>query len=288
MRSYSELADPGRSDLAAQVAAHARRVRERLRSVRACVAVMSGKGGVGKSFVAAGTAAAAAGEGRRTGLLDADLSSPCGARMSGVSVADLTVVPGGVEPARSPAGVAVMSMELVLESGAPLRWKAPEGSYAWRSAQERSALREMLGDVAWGELDLLVVDLPPGSDRLSDLADLVPTLEGVLAVTIPTVASEASVRRSLELARDRGLSILGVIENMAGYVCPDCGHAEALLPGSAGHELARAFDAPLLGRIPLDPAAGRLAEHGQMERLLAETVAGERLASIAAFLSGRA
>jgi len=151
-------------------------------------------------------------------------------------------------------------------------------------AQDRSALREMLADVAWGALDVLIVDLPPGTERLVDLADLVPDLAGVLAVTIPTAASEGSVRRSLDLASGLGLRILGVIQNMSSYICPDCGRAGSIFPGAAGAELASGFATAVLGSIPIDPLAATLAEHGDMGRVLSETAAGAELQAIAAVL----
>lgn len=282
IRTYAELEDADRSDLPGQLRAQAERVAARLAGVRRLVAVMSGKGGVGKSFAAAVLAAAAARRGVRTALLDADLDGPTARRLLGVARPSLTVGEGGVEPVISALGVALMSTDLLLPEGTPLEWEGPEAdAFVWRGSQERAALREFLSDVAWGSRDLLLVDLPPGSDRLLDLAELAPSLAGVVAVTIPSRASRASVERSMAHCVRRGIPLLGVVENMAGILCPACGAAGPLFEGEAGERLAETFGVPLLGRIPADPAAGRLAERGRLEAVLDETRAGRSLARVA-------
>lgn len=281
LRSYFELQEPDRSGLAEQVAAGRARVHERLRGVTRCVAVMSGKGGVGKSFVAALLAAAAARRRARVGLLDADLHGPSAARLSGVRPHPLRLERGAVVPPVSPAGVLVMSMELLLEEGRPLDWVGPEAEgFVWRGAREHGALREFLSDVAWGELDLLLVDLPPGTARLVDLVELVPGLAGVVGVTIPSAPSLAAVRRSLQAARGRGASVLGILENMSGYVCPGCGERTPLFGGRAGAELAETFEVPLLDRVPFDPGTAARLEGGDPVAAL-EGPAGRTLDAVA-------
>lgn len=282
-RTYADLTAPDTSHMVEQVTAQHARVAERLAGVKACVAVMSGKGGVGKSLTTAVLAAAILRRGLGTGLLDADLVGPSAARMSGVRPSGLAVHEDGVRPARSPAGVRVMSMELLLEEGAPLTWKEPGSeSFVWRGAQERSALREFLADVEWGELDLLLVDLPPGTQRLIDLHELLPRLDGLVVVTIPSGASEGAVARSMRLAGDREIPILGIVENMTGYACPGCGETKPLFPGEAGARLAEAHDVPLLGRVPFDPEAAALAESGDLDALVQRTAAGRVLGEVAA------
>lgn len=282
-RTYADLTAPDTSRMVAQVTEQHERVAARLAEVKACVAVMSGKGGVGKSLATAALAAACGRRGLDVGLLDADLVGPSAARMSGVDRSGLVVSEGGVRPVVSADGVRVMSMDLLLEDGAPLAWREPDSeSFVWRGAQERSALREFLADVEWGELDLLLVDLPPGTQRLIDLHELLPRLDGIVVLTIPSGASEAAVTRSMRMARDREVPILGVVENMSGYACPDCGEARPLFPGDAGARLAERYEAPLLGRVPFDPRAAELAESGELSSLLDDTAAGGVLDAIAA------
>jgi ATP-binding protein involved in chromosome partitioning len=281
-RTYADLTAPDTSRMVEQVTAQHARVAARLAGVKACVAVMSGKGGVGKSLATAVLAAACARRGLTVGLLDADLVGPSAARMSGVDRSALVVSEDGVRPAMSGAGVRVMSMDLLLEDGAPLAWREPGSeSFVWRGAQERGALREFLADVEWGELDLLLIDLPPGTQRLIDLHELLPKLDGLLVLTIPSGASEAAVTRSMRLARERGVPILGVVENMSGYACPGCAETRPLFPGDAGARLAEVHDTPLLGHVPFDPQAATLAESGALAALIAGTAAGGALDAVA-------
>lgn len=264
IRTYHEV-DELRSDLPDQIAGQDERVSARLASVARVVAVMSGKGGVGKSIVSALLATALVRRGERVGLIDADLNGPSGPRLLGVEPGTLTEGPDGIEPPASPAGVRVMSMGLLLNPDRALSWHEPaDAGFVWRGAQERGALREFLADVAWGELDILLVDLPPGTQRLAELHALVPELAGVVAVTIPSAASRDAVARSLDLTRARGLPVPGVIENMSGIHCDACGRLAPLHAGNAGDDLARHFGIPLLARLPFDPALGAAADEGRL------------------------
>ncbi len=250
-RTYHQVEGEDASRLGEQVAAQRERVQERLRGIRRVVAIMSGKGGVGKSYV---TAALALGLARRltrgVGVLDADLKGPTAARMLGVS-GPVRIDREGAHPALDREGLKVFSMDLLLEEGHPLRWNEPgHERFVWRGLLETGALREFLADVVWGPLDLLLVDLAPGADRLEDLAELVPDLAGALAVTIPSEESARSVERAMHSARHANVKLLGVIENMSGYACGGCGHTGALFPGQAGAELAEKFAVPLVARIP--------------------------------------
>jgi ATP-binding protein involved in chromosome partitioning len=265
LRTYHEVAENDRSDLGSQVAAQHARVGSRLAEVRHVVAVMSGKGGVGKSFVTAGLAEALARAGRATGVLDGDLHGPTAARMLGAVPGRLEVGEDGVSPAIAPGGVRVMSSDLLLAEGAPLRWREPgQFRHVWRGTLESGMLREFLADVRWGALDVLLVDLPPGTDRLDALVELLPRPPGVVVVTIPSEASFRSVRRALETARDSSLPILGVIENMAGYRCEGCLAFRPLFQGDAGERLAREAGAPLLARVPFDPRVQGAADAGTL------------------------
>ena len=264
IRTYHELVEPDRSDLLGQVTAQRDRVAARLATVKHVVAVASGKGGVGKSFVTASLAAALARAGRRIGVLDADLQGPTTARMLGATEGHLQVTEVGVVPPETDDGIAVVSTELLLEEGAPLRWKEPDQErFVWRGTLEAGMLREFLGDVVWGERDILLVDLPPGTDRLDALAQLVPSLSGVVMVTIPSDASLHAVRRAAEAAQDAHLTLLGIVENMAGYRCPSCGVLAPLFQGDAGITLANSTGAPLLASIPFDPDAQAAADSGR-------------------------
>jgi ATP-binding protein involved in chromosome partitioning len=250
-RTYHEVTGDDHSRLGEQVARQRRRVQERLRSIARLVAVVSGKGGVGKSYVTAGLALGMADRlAGGVGVLDADLQSPIVARMLDAH-GPLRVDADGVHPARGCGGVRVISTDLLLEEGSPLAWRQPSTErFVWRSVLDTGALREFLGDVVWGPLDLLLVDMPPDSSRLEDLAELVPGLTGAVAVTIPSEESRRSVERAMQCAADARVPLLGVVENMSSYECAQCGTARPLFDGHAGARLAADFGVPLLGRVP--------------------------------------
>jgi ATP-binding protein involved in chromosome partitioning len=246
MRTYHQLTDPDRSGLAEQIGAQRRRVAERLAGVRWIVAVMSGKGGVGKSYVTAHLARAFARAGRPVGVLDADLNGPTIPGLLQTPHAARRTTEQGVEPAVGADGVRCISMGLLLEDGAPLAFKGPAAeSFVWRGAMEASALRELLGDVAWGELDFLLLDLPPGIQRYLELCDILGNPPPVLSVTIPTPESRDAVRRAIRAAVDHGSQLLGIVENMVG----------GELKGTAGDDLAVEFATPVVARIPWHPTA---------------------------------
>jgi ATP-binding protein involved in chromosome partitioning len=265
-----------------QVRAQRNKLRTRLASVRHVVAVMSGKGGVGKSFVTAGLATALARAGRRVGVLDGDLHAPTAARMLNAAAGRLEIGGDGVEPAVTSAGVRVMSSDLLLAEGAHLRWRGPgHERFVWRGALEAGMLREFLADVRWGALDVLLVDLPPGTDRLDALVELAPGLAGVVVVTIPSEASFRAVRRAVEAARAGGIRVLGVVENMAHYRCETCRAARPLFRGDAGERLARATGSPLLSRVAFDPRIQAAGDGGAL------ATAADALAPAAEALLGR-
>src|SRR6267143_375211 len=215
-----------------------------LAGVGRLVAVMSGKGGVGKSFVTAHLARALARAGQKVGVLDADLNGPTIPRLLGAACAPLTAHSDCVEPVVGVDGVRCVSMDLLLQDGAPLAFRGPQAeSFVWRGALEAAALREFLGDVAWGALDTLLLDLPPGLQRIHELGDLLPALPPVLTVTIPTPESRDAVRRAMRDARDLGTPLLGIVENMV----------DGQFAGTAGADLAAEFGVPLLARIPWHP-----------------------------------
>lgn len=246
MRTYHQLTDPDRSGLAAQIGAQRQRVAERLAGVGGILAVMSGKGGVGKSYVTANLGRSLARSGKAVGVLDADLNGPTIPGLLGLSGSRLTAHGAGVEPALGADGVRCVSMAHFLDDGAPLAFKGPTAeSFVWRGAMEASALREFLGDVEWGRLDVLLLDLPPGMQRYIELCDILGNPPAVLTVTIPTPESRDAVRRAMRAAVDRGSELVGIIENMVGNP----------FSGNAGEELSNEFAVPLLARVPFNPPA---------------------------------
>lgn len=264
MKTYHDIAGDGGSDIAGQVARREERARARMASVARSLAVMSGKGGVGKSAVTANLAAALAMQGQRVGVLDADLNGPCMARMLGVQGRALKLSADGVEPALGPLGVKLASMDLLLpRTAAPVEWAAPAPAHphAWRGAIEATALGEFLADTVWGELDFLLVDLPPGPERLAGLHGVLPQCDGVIAVTIPSQVAQLTVQRSIVSARRLKAKLIGVVENMCEYLCPCCGAVQPLFAAEA--EVGGAtLGLPVLARIPFDPQLARCCDQG--------------------------
>src|SRR5512146_68132 len=211
--------------------------------VRNVVAVASGKGGVGKSTVAVNFAAALAQSGAKVGLLDADIYGPNVPTMMGVRRLPPQNNSGKLVPAQA-HGVSLMSIGFLVKPGQPLIWRGP---------MLHSAIRQFLSDVEWGELDYLVIDLPPGTgDAQLSLAQSVP-LSGGLIVTLPQAVSLEDARRGLEMFRELNVPILGVIENMSYLELPDGTHMDVFGAGG-GKQLADAADVPYLGAIPMDPS----------------------------------
>lgn len=268
MKTYNDLPNDGGSDIAGQVTRQANRLEERLRSVRYTVAIMSGKGGVGKSSITANVASALAMRGNSVGVLDADINGPSIAKMIGVRGAKVDYGSDGVKPAVSPLGVRVMSMDLFLKDDeTPVLWEAQtqKDAFTWRGTMEISALREFLSDTEWGVLDYLLIDLPPGTDRLPNLVDLLPTLGGTVVITIPSEISQLVVKKSLTMATELlNTPVIGLVENMAAYVCADCGRTEDLFPSGNTEEMARQFEVPFLGQIPFDPRISMAADNGNV------------------------
>jgi ATP-binding protein involved in chromosome partitioning len=288
-KTYKDLAGDGGSNIIGQVTEQLARLRARMQGIRTKVAVVSGKGGVGKSAITVNLATAVAMEGAAVGILDTDLNGPSIAKMLGVREQRPAITPEGVQPVQGPAGMRIMSMDLLLpRDETPVIWRATTATdaYVWRSSMEGTALREFLSDTIWGALDCLFLDLPPGTDRIATLADILPGLTGIILVTIPSEVSHLVVRKSLALARNRKIPMLGLIENMAGYACQHCqGVGELFRPGQ-GPQLARDFGIRFLGEIPFDPRLARSCDSGiPFVAMHQETAAGCMFQAIARELS---
>jgi ATP-binding protein involved in chromosome partitioning len=249
-----------------QVTDQARRVADRLSTVANVVAVMSGKGGVGKSTVTANLAAVLAGRGLSVGILDADINSSSIARITGVLGSEIRHGAAGVVPAVAEPGIKVMSVDLFLSAdGEPVLWDAPtqRDAFTWRTMMEMAALREFLSDTEWGTLDFLLIDLPPGTDRLPNIADLVPQLAGSIVVTIPSEISQFVVQKAISMAGSvTGAPIIGIVENMASHVCAHCGHEQELFPDGNVEQMAYRLGVPYLARVPFDRRMAVSADRG--------------------------
>jgi ATP-binding protein involved in chromosome partitioning len=259
IRTYRDVADPAAEDIVAQVVAQTDRLAARLARVRRIVVVASGKGGVGKSAVTANLAAALAADGARVGAADADLNGPSLARMLGAR-GTLRVDDEGAHPVAGAAGVRVMSMDLLLAADdTPLRWGTAGSTdahgapaFLLQSTLEAGALREFLADTAWGPLDWLVIDAPPGTDKLVRLLELLPRIDALLLVTTPSEIARFVVAKSARLARDAGTTAVAIVANMTTHRCDACGHASPLFEADGAQRLAEATGLPVWAEIPFD------------------------------------
>jgi ATP-binding protein involved in chromosome partitioning len=247
-----------------QITAQMRQVQGRMVGIKHKLVVMSGKGGVGKSMTTVNLALALARMGYKVGLLDVDLNGPCVPRMMGMHGQRLTITPEGAQPPIGPLNIKVASMDFFLDSTSPVRWKGPmDLSPVWLGLMEMNVIREFLGDVIWGELDYLLTDLPPGAaaDKPPVIAGFIPDLAGAVVVTTPSEVASDVVQKSITYARDMGINVLGVVENMSQYRCPSCGAEHELFEGNT-EAMCEALDVPLLGRIPFDRTLAKTFDKG--------------------------
>jgi ATP-binding protein involved in chromosome partitioning len=224
--------------------------------IQCVVAVMSGKGGVGKSLVTSLLAVALAQSDYRVGVLDADITGPSIPKLFGLQ-GPLEFGPVGVRPLTSHTGVKVMSINFVLdEEDRPVVWRGPLIG---------KAITQLWGDVMWGDLDYLLVDLPPGTSdaSLTTLQSL--PVSGIIMVTTPQSLASLIVRKAVHMAQLVGTPVWGVVENMAYFICPDTGKQHLIFGPSHANEVTKAAGAPLLAQLPINPLATSLCDAGKVE-----------------------
>jgi len=226
-----------------------KKVKDRMSKVKHKIAVISGKGGVGKSVVTVNLAMAFAVRGYtdKVGILDTDITGPSVPKIIGLQGEKVVSTPEReIVPAVGPLGIKVVSMALMLET--------EETPVIWRGPLKARAITQLLSDVIWGELDFLFIDLPPGTgDEPLSIMQLIPDLDGVVIVTIPSEVSQIVVKKAVTFARHLKAPIIGVIENMSGFICPNCGKEIDIFKRGGGQKIAEDMNIPFLGRIPIDP-----------------------------------
>jgi len=231
-------------------------IAERLAQVEHIIAVISGKGGVGKTTLATAVANKLAAEGFAVGLLDTDITGPNVPLMMGIEGQRPGMDGEFIAPLVSATGVKVMSMGMLAEDrDTPVIWRGPLRGIA---------VRQFVSDVQWGELDYLLIDLPPGTgDEALTVAQSLPGVNGVMVVTTPQEVSIEDCRKAVNFARRLKLEVLGVVENMSGLICPHCGERIDVFGSGGGEKMARQLGVPFLGRIPLAPALVEATDRGQ-------------------------
>jgi len=248
-----------------------------LNEIGKVIAVMSGKGGVGKSLIASLLATSFARDGNAVGILDADITGPSIPKMFG-----LTARPSGSEtgilPISSKSGIEVMTMNLLLPS--------EEEAVIWRGPLMSKAITQFWEEVLWGKLDYLIIDLPPGTgDAPLTVLQVIP-ISGVIAVFTPQELTEMIVKKAVRMAHKMNVRVLGVVENMSYLVLPDTGKKLEIFGKSKGEEMAKASGAPLLGKLPIDPELAKLCDEGEIERYSSDAVS-EFFANVVAALNGK-
>jgi ATP-binding protein involved in chromosome partitioning len=221
----------------------------KLNKIKHKIAIISGKGGVGKSTITANLAIAFAMQEHKNkvGVLDADIHGPCIPKMLGLKGKTLRGGPSGMLlPVIGKFGIKVVSMDFLLPND--------EAPVIWRGPLKMRAIQQFLSDVAWGELDYLFIDLPPGTgDESLSVTQLIPEMDGVVIVTMPSEVSQGVVKKAVTFAKQIGVPIIGIVENMSGFICPDCGARVNIFKTGGGKKIADDLSIPLLGSIPIDP-----------------------------------
>lgn len=229
-------------------------IEDRMSRIKHKIVIGSGKGGVGKSTVTVNLATALQNRGFKVGILDADITGPNIPKLLGIEDQKLMAGPDGLQPADA-AGIKVISMALLL--------KNRDSPVVWRGPMKMSALKQFVSDVNWGDLDFLLVDLPPGtSDEPISIAQLIPGLDGTIIVTTPQEVALLDSRKAVNMFLMMDVTMLGIIENMSGLICPHCGGRIEVFKKGGGEIAAKELNVPFLGAIPLDAEIGRLSDQG--------------------------
>ena len=225
---------------------------KRMSKIKHKIAVMSGKGGVGKSTIAVNLAVALSKKGYRTGILDVDIHGPNVPRMLKIGKKDLIISAEGIVPVKV-GNLKVISVQLLLpEENSPIIWRGP---------RKTAAIRQFLVDVSWGDLDILVIDCPPGTgDEHLTILQSIPFFDGIIMVTTPHEVSLDDVEKSINMAKHLKIKVLGIVENMSGFVCPECKTEIPIFGSGGGNKIASKTNIPLLGNVPIDIASKELED----------------------------
>lgn len=227
---------------------------KRMSKIKHKIAVMSGKGGVGKSTIAVNLAVAFAKKGYKTGIMDADVHGPNVPKMFGLEGKDLEYTKEGIIPIESDEGVKVMSVGFFLSSqDTPLIWRGPA---------KTGVIKQFLAEVIWGDLDVLIIDNPPGTgDEPLTILQTIP-LNGVVLITTPQSVVQEDVIKSVNMVKDLNIPVIGIIENMSGFTCPHCENEILIFGKGNGAQMAKKLNVPFLGKLPLDVETSAASDIG--------------------------
>lgn len=232
------------------------KIKENIHKIKHKIVIMSGKGGVGKSTVATNLALSLSMNGAEVGLLDVDINGPDIPKMLNIEDEKLIADENGIIPIILPPHLKVMSMAFLL--------KDRDTPVIWRGPLKMQAIHQFLGDVVWGNLDYLIIDLPPGTgDEPLSIAQLIPDSSGAVIVTTPQEVALLDSRKSVNFAKTLKMPVIGIIENMSGFLCPHCGKNIDLFKKGGGHKAALELSVPFLGKVPIDPKIVETGDSGK-------------------------
>lgn len=229
---------------------------ENIRKIHHKILVMSNKGGVGKSTVAVNLALGLVHKSMRVGLLDIDVHGPSIPKMLGLEQMVLVGNKGKIQPVFFSSNLKVVSMAFLL--------KDAESPLIWRGPLKMGVIKQFLEEVDWGELDFLIIDSPPGTgDEPLSIAQLIKDIDGVVVVTTPQEVALLDSRKAVNFARKLNLPVLGIVENMSGFVCPHCGKSMDLFKTGGGEKAAKEMNVPFLGKVPIEPEIVTFGDEGK-------------------------
>jgi Mrp family chromosome partitioning ATPase len=231
-------------------------IRKRMARIKYKILILSGKGGVGKSTVAVNLAISLSLAGKRTGLLDIDIHGPSVPKILNLEGKMVGGMPDAILPVELGAHLKIMSIGFLLSSATD--------AVIWRGPRKYHMIKQFLKDVEWGELDFLIIDSPPGTgDEPLAIIQLLEKADGAVVVTTPQEVALSDVRRGITFCRNLDLPVLGVLENMSGFVCPKCGQRTDIFKSGGGESMATTMNVPFLGQIPIDPQIVEACDSGQ-------------------------
>ncbi|MDN5357818.1 MAG: Mrp/NBP35 family ATP-binding protein [Candidatus Methanomethylophilaceae archaeon] len=231
------------------------RLKDSLGKIKHVIIVLSGKGGVGKSTVSSNLACALSNMGYETGIMDVDITGPNIPKMFGIEDEKLDIQNNKLVPVIVPPSLKVMSMAFLLPTkDTPVLWRGPV---------KMTAIRQFIEDVEWGDLDYLVIDMPPGTgDEALSIMQLIPKPDGAVIVTTPQDVSLMDGRKTITFSAEAKIPIIGLVENMSGFICPHCGKETDIFKSGGGENVAKEFGIQFLGRIPIEHSVALSGDNG--------------------------
>lgn len=243
-------------DMKRQMEIEKQQIRQRMSRIKNKILILSGKGGVGKSTVSVNLAISLALAGKKVGLLDIDIHGPSIPKVLNLEDARISSDGQDILPVEMTNNLKVMSIGFLLQG--------KDLAVIWRGPRKYHMIKQFLKDVQWGNLDYLIIDSPPGTgDEPLSIVQLLENCTGAIIVTTPQEVALSDVRKGITFCRNLDVGILGVIENMSGFICPQCGHETNIFKSGGGEKMAEEMSVPFLGRIPIDPAIVEACDSGK-------------------------